>query len=200
MTKITTVDAISSTPVTPKAAMNMVSVPLKLDASSLAKALQESAAQTTRVANPAELIKNSAARMAEMYDRFNTLKQLGAELNGKALTDPIPASLQIEDISITFRAVKDGKAGDAVKAVIKNVICVGDIAGLLSGELGTLILSLQQEAAAIKETAKTAEETCGKARETWEASNPDKRISLVDQNTAEESADKPQEINASGAV
>lgn len=203
MTKITTVDAISSTPVPPpQSAANMVSVPLKLDASALVKALQENATQTTRVVNPAELIKNSAARMAEMYERFNLLKQIGAELNGKALSDPLPPTLQIEDITITFRTVKDGKTSEPAKASVKNVVCVGDIAGLLSGELGTIILSLQQEAAAIKETAKTTEETCGKARETWEASNPDRRVTLANQNpdSNTEAAAQPQANNESGTV
>jgi hypothetical protein len=60
--------------------------------------------------------------------------------------------------------------------VIKNVICVGDIANLLSTELGTIILTLQQEAAAVRDTAQQTEETCTKARESWEANNPDRRV------------------------
>ena len=181
MAKTTIVDAVK-TGACPTAAgaggTTNVTVPIKMDASSLAKALQAAAnqpQQTMRV-NPSELIKDAAARMEELYSRFNALRQLGAELHGKTLSDPIPETINIEDIAITFRAVKDGKASDPIVARIKNVVCVGDIANLLSSELGTIILSLEQEALAVKETATSAEETCTKARQQWETNNPDRKI------------------------
>lgn len=157
-----------------------VSVPIKMDGAMLAKALQaaqqqQAQAQTMRV-NPAELIRDAAKRMEELYARFNVLRLIGAELNGNALTAPLPASLKIDDIAITFSTVKDGKESDKMVAHVKNVICVGDIAPLLSGELGTLILALQQESTALKETAASAEESCTKARKTWETNNPDRKV------------------------
>jgi hypothetical protein len=98
-------------------------------------------------------------------------------LHGKSLSDPIPDTLKIEEIVFKFKTVKDGKESESTTAVIKNVICVGDIANLLSTELGTIILTLQQEAAAVKDTAQQTEDTCTKARESWEANNPDRRVS-----------------------
>ncbi len=182
MAKTTIVDAVQSVDTRPSAAgmggTTNVTVPIKMDASSLAKALQAAATQpqqTMRV-NPSELIKDSAARMEELYTRFNALRQIGAELHGKTLSDPIPETIKLEDIAITFRTVKDGKTSDPVVAHIKNVVCVGDIASLLSSELGTIILSLEQEALSVKETATTAEETCTKARQQWEANNPDRKV------------------------
>lgn len=176
MAKTTIVDAVKAEVPNTVGTTN-VTVPIKMDASSLAKALQAAATQpqTVRV-NPSELIKNAAERMEDLYARFGALRQLGTALHGKTLSDPIPESIKIEDISITFRPVDDGKEGEPVVARVKNVVCVGDIANLLSSELGTIILTLQQEAAAVKETATTAEETCTKARRQWEANNPERKI------------------------
>ena len=162
-----------------------VTVPIKMDASGLAKAIQAAtqaqAAQpaVTRI-NPADVIKSAAARIEDLYNRFNVLKQIGAELHGKSLSDPIPESLKIEEITFKFKTVKDGKESEPSTAVIKNVICVGDIANLLSTELGTIILTLQQEAASVKDTAQQTEDTCTKARESWEANNPDRRVIAPD--------------------
>jgi hypothetical protein len=162
-----------------------VSVPIKMDTSGLVKAIQmatQSQTQPTMTRiNPADVIKAAAARMEDMYTRFNALKLIGAELHGKAMSDPVPESLKIEEVTFKFKTVKDGKESDSTTAVVKNVICVGDIANLLSTELGTIILTLQQEAAAVKETAKSTEETCAKARESWEANNPDRRVISNDQ-------------------
>jgi hypothetical protein len=208
MTKTTIVDAISTDK--PNACnlnnTTNVTVPIKMDASALAKALQTaaSAPQTMRV-NPSTLIKESAARMEEMYTRFNALRQLGAELHGKTLSDPVPETIKIEDIAITFRPVKDGKEAEPVVAHIKNVVCVGDIANLLSSELGIIILALEQEALAVKDTATSAEETCTKARQQWEANNPDRKVVMrggVTQNTLPASPEQlttPADITLRGA-
>lgn len=179
MAKTTIVDAVSDKKgdACSTGGTTNVTVPIKMDASALAKALQTAASQPQTIkVNPSTLIKESAARMEEMYTRFNALRQIGAELHGKTLSDPIPETIKIENIAITFRPVKDGKESEPVVAHIKNVVCVGDIANLLSSELGTIILSLEQEALAVKETATTAEETCTKARQQWEANNPDRKV------------------------
>ncbi len=179
MAKTTIVDALpadnSNAP--GSGGITNVSVPIKMDASALAKALQAAAnqPQTVRV-NPSTLIKDAATRMEELYARFNALRQLGAELNGKTFSDPIPETLKIEDIALTFRTVKDGKESEPVIANIKNVVCVGDISNLLSSELGNIILMLEQEVLGVKETATNAEETCTKARQQWEANNPDRKV------------------------
>ena len=177
------VDAVSSVPNTTN-----VSVPIKLDASALAKALQGSAQPSTTFVDPYVLIKNSAMRMHEMSERFHVLKKLGAELSGKTLTDPLPDSLQVEEVSVKFRIVKDGATSEPDTAVIKNVICVGDLANLLTTEIGAIILMLQQETAAVSTTAKNAEEVCTKAREHWETNNPERKIIQVTPDTTEVAA------------
>jgi hypothetical protein len=181
MAKVVDAVSCSNTSNTTVTGTTNVTVPLKMDASGLAKALQAAAqAQAAQPAmsriNPADVIKAAATRMEDLYTRFNALKQIGAELHGKSLSDAIPESLKIEEISFKFTTVKDGKESEPTTAVIKNVICVGDIANLLSTELGTIILTLQQEAAAVRDTAQQTEETCTKARESWEANNPDRRV------------------------
>lgn len=170
-----------------------VTVPLKMDTSMLAKAMQAAAAQpqTVRI-DPAAVIKEAGNRMEDLYARFNVLRQLGAELNGKNFSDPVPPTVKIDDVAITFRVIKDGKVAEPVVANIKNVVCVGDISNLLSTELGTIILALSQEAAAVKETATATEETCNKARQQWETNNPDRKIVSRDvENQAQATDDAP---------
>jgi hypothetical protein len=177
MSKAKIVDAVRTEPATTN-----VSIPVKMDTSAIAKAIQMAASappQTQRI-NPADVIKESALRIEDLYARFNILRQIGSELHGKNMSDPLPASLQVEEIVVKFKLNREDKPGESQTAVIKNVICVGDLATLLSAELGTIIVQLQQETAAVKETAKTAEETCAKAREQWEANNPERKIVAVD--------------------
>lgn len=209
MAKTTIVDAVSSdaSAACGTGSTTNVTVPLKMDASSLAKALQAAAAQPQTVkVNPSTLIKESAVRMEELYTQFNALRQLGVELHGKTLSDPIPPTVKIEDVAITFRLVKDGKEDEPVIARIKNVVCVGDISNLLSSELGTIILALEHEALAVKETAKTAEETCTKARQQWETNNPERKIvartdddTLTASNTAAAQTAKASKATLRGA-
>jgi hypothetical protein len=177
MSKSKIVDAVRTEPATTN-----VSIPVKMDTSAIAKAIQLAAAAPPQVQriNPADVIKEAAVRIEDLYARFNTLRQMGSELHGKNMSDPLPPSLQVEEIVIKFKLNREDKPGEPQTAVVKNVICVGDLANLLSAELGTIILQLQQETASVKETAKTAEETCAKAREQWEANNPDRKITAVD--------------------
>ena len=42
--------------------------------------------------------------------------------------------------------------------------------------MGTIILSLQQEAKALTELSKSTEDAAAKAREAWESSNKDRKI------------------------
>lgn len=174
--KQTVVDAIKTE--NPNA-QQMVNVPLRLDASALAKALQAATDQTTARVNAGELIKNSAIKIEEIYKRFDALKLIANELNGKPISDPLPETVQLSEIVFTFRIAKDGNVGELTTATVKNVVCVGDIASLLSGELGSLIVQLEQEAAGVKNIATLTEETSGKARAAWEKNNPDRKFTTV---------------------
>lgn len=174
--KQTVVDAIKTE--NPNA-QQMVNVPLRLDASALAKALQAATDQTTARVNAGELIKNSAIKIEEIYKRFDALKLIANELNGKPISDPLPETVQLSEIVFTFRIAKDGNVGELTTATVKNVVCVGDIASLLSGELGSLIVQLEQEAAGVKNIATLTEETSSKARAAWEKNNPDRKFTAV---------------------
>jgi len=176
--KQTVVDAIKTEKPAAQqpAAQQMVNVPLRLDASALSKALQTATEQATERVNAGELIKNSALKIEEIYKRFDALKLIANELNGKPLSDPLPETVQLAEITFTFRIAKDGNVGELTTATVKNVVCVGDIASLLSGELGSLIVQLEQEAAGVKNIASLTEETSGKARAAWEKNNPDRKF------------------------
>lgn len=160
-----------------------VNVPIKIDASAITQAIQQAAAaagDTIRV-DPSEMIKNSALKMQDMYSRFEVIKQLGAELHGKSLSDPLPPSVVLDSIDFNFRIVKDGSTTEPLVAKILTVACIGDIAPLLSTELGSIAIQLEQEAAAVKNTAANTEEVARKAKESWAASNPDRRIKSADE-------------------
>lgn len=140
------------------------------------KKLQDMA--KTQAFNPVETISNVSARMSELYSRYEKLQEIGKILNGVGLSDPIPANLSIEEIAITFRVKSDNSAGysDFKTATIKNVICAGDIYKLLSGEMGILILTLEQEMKNLHEVTGKSEEQYEKARKQWETANPDRQI------------------------
>lgn len=171
------------------------SVPVSLNASGLGSVLKQMAeAQMAeqmqklteqvkaQAINPVKTIVTSSERMAEMYARYEALQEIGKLLNGVPLSDPIPEALSLEDITITFR-VKDANSEtgytDFKTASIKNVICAGDIYKLLSGEMGILILTLEQEIKAIREIAEKSETQYEKARKQWETANPDRQIRPV---------------------
>lgn len=165
-----------------------VSVPLALDAASsaaMAQMMQQMAASQSgetqyRNVNPADVIYETGERMRQVYGQFDALQELGRQLNGKSTIDPLPASLVLDDIKISFRTQDDtGQLSGKKVAVIKNVSCVGDIARLLSTEIGIIILTLQQEIADITNVTQKADEHYAKMRKSWEAANPDAVIKPV---------------------
>lgn len=185
MAGMQTVDAVS---VAPSAAGTAI----KLDTSGMAEALQKMAeaqmaeqmknfASRPQIINPAATIKTVGDRMVDLYSRYEKLQEIGRPLNGIPVSDPIPEALRIEDITITFRTKEeDGSLSDYKTASVKNVICTGDIYKLLSGEMGVIILSMEQETKALLDVAQRAEGQYGKARKQWETANPDRQIKQID--------------------
>jgi len=168
--KVTVVDAVKTEPATAPSNLVGVTVPVKLDASALSKALQAAAAQSApEKVNTGELIKNSGAKIEDIYRRFEALKVLTNELHGKAVSDPLPSNVKLEEISFSFRL--NNRPDTPFTAVVKNVAFVSDIAVLLFRELGVLIAQLEQEAAAVKSVATQAEEASSKARAAWMANS-----------------------------
>lgn len=155
---------------------------VKLDTSALSKAISSIIAQNTPTetrVNPADFIKNSGEKMVALYGVYEKLRAIGMQLNGKLTSDPIPESLKIENITINFRTVTDGKESDLVSVPLTHISSIGDISGLLSTELGAVIVTLQQETDAVLDIAKRTKDLCEKSRKAWEESNKDKRIQEV---------------------
>jgi hypothetical protein len=129
--------------------------------------------------NPVTTIAAVSERMSDLYGRYEKLQEVGRLLNGVGLSDPIPAGLAIDDITITFRTQDPGSEtgySDFKSASIKNVICAGDIYKLLSGEMGILIMTLEQELKNLHEVMDKSSAQYTKARKQWEAANPDRQI------------------------
>lgn len=141
------------------------------------KKMQEFA--KTKSFNPVATIATVSERMSELYARYERLQEIGKILNGVAVSDPIPDTLAIEEIAITFRTKNDSSAdgySEYKTATVKNVICAGDIYKLLSGEMGILILTLEHEMKNLHDVTGQSEAQYEKARKQWEAANPDRQI------------------------
>lgn len=169
---------------------------VSLDTSALAKAIQNIIADNTpaetRTVNPAEYIKRAGESMTELYDAYTKLRTIGTHLNGKLVSEPIPASLRIESVAIRFRTTENDVESAAQTVELKHLQSVGDIANILSTEIGAIIVLLQQETAGIIDIATKTKELCDKSRKAWEESNKDKRIQELD--------DAGNEISASPAA
>lgn len=160
---------------------NMTSVPVKIDASALAEVLSKAQQQNTQnveYIEPAPFISNAGTRMGKLYERYLLLNEIATRLNGKKLSDPLPDTIRISQIAISFTT--DRTPNVERTATIFNVACVGDIVPLLTTELGALIYSIEQEAKSVAEIAAKTTETCTKARTDWEAANPDRKIVRTD--------------------
>lgn len=152
----------------------------KIDTSGLAKALQSiieaNTPQTTTTVNPAKFVNEASKRMLDLYDAYDKLRIIGKHLNGRLLSDPLPESLRIEKLQITFRTVDDGKESEPQTADIRYISSVGDISNLISTELGAIIMFLQQESSGVLDIITKTKEQVEKARKAWEESNKDKKI------------------------
>lgn len=174
------VNAVKSVPATPSTA-----IPVSIDTSGVAKALQQAQADFVAAAqqapvNPAEAVQAAGTRMQEIYARYENLKLLGRALNGLSTSDRIPQSLAIDNVAITFRTkTAGGKFSEPVTADIKNVAFVGDLAGLLSTEIGLIIMSLQNEVQALADVTQKSQAQYDKARKSWEENNKDRQIQLT---------------------
>lgn len=157
---------------------------VKIDTSGLAQALQSIIAEntpteTTKV-NPANYIKDSGEKMVALYSVYEKLRAIGLQLNGKLMSDPIPESLVIEDITINFRIVTDGKESEPQSVALKHIATIGDISGLLSTELGSIIVLMQQETEGVLDIATRTKDLCDRSRRAWEEANKDKKIQELD--------------------
>ncbi|NDD52932.1 hypothetical protein EBZ39_03490 [bacterium] len=148
-------------------------VPLKLDASALTNAMNKLAGQQMRQeqVNTADYIVATSARIKSLYARFDAAKSLAVRLHGLLPADPLPPELTIDSISINYRIDGQNKVVELYSAG-----AVGDIAALLSKELGVIVATLQQEASMLKNVSEAAEASATKAFNAWQASNKNMQI------------------------
>jgi hypothetical protein len=156
----------------------------KIDTSGLAKALQSiiaanSPQSAVTTVNPAKFVNESSSRMLDLYDAYDKLRAIGKQLNGRLLSDPLPETLKIEKIQIMFKTIEDGKESETQTADIRYISNVGDISNLISTELGSIILFLQQESISVLDIITKTKEQVEKARKAWEEANKDKKIQEV---------------------
>lgn len=161
---------------------------ISLDTAALAKAIQtiisDNTPAETHTVNPAEYIHKAGASMLELYDTYTKLREIGKQLHGKLVSDPIPNTLKIERVTLQFKVVENGEASDTKTVEFKHLQSVGDISNILSTEIGAVIVSLQQETAGVLDIATKTKELCDKSRKAWEEVNKDKRVQELDENGA----------------
>jgi hypothetical protein len=160
------------------------SVPLdtsagKINTAALSQAIQSIIAENTpteKRVNPAAYIHESGTRMVELYTTYEKLRAIGAQLNGKLTSDPIPDTLQIENITINFRTLDGDKVSESQSVALTHFTTVGDISNLLATELGAVIVRMQRETDSVLDIATRTKEMCAKSRKAWEEANKDKKI------------------------
>lgn len=160
------------------------SVPLNpaaggIDTSALSQAIQSIIAENTpteKRVNPATYIHESGIRMVDLYAVYEKLRIIGAKLNGKLTSDPIPDTLQIENVTINFRTVEGETVSETQSVALTHLNTVGDLSNLLATELGSVIVLLQRETDAVLDIATRTKDMCAKSRKAWEEANKDKKI------------------------
>jgi hypothetical protein len=214
--EIKVVDAVSA-PVSGSAcSVNSQSVPIKIDASQMQKALQglvnkqlqlgaqgpaaAAGVQTEQVEriNPSVYIKGISEEMEKLYARFDRLKRLATELHGRQLDAPLPEHVALKNIVINFAVTKDGKTEEH-SAEIHTVSSIGDLTGLMSTEFGFIILSLTEQSKQLADLAQKTGDRCSSALKEWENNNKDKKI-VRSSNEGDVSVDAATQANADAPI
>lgn len=184
--KPTIIDA-ASVPTTSTATQT---VPVRLNTAQMGKAIQEMAAKAMTAAtipgvnmepppaeriNPSTFMRDMSQEMERLYQRFDTLKLLAAEINGMSTDEQLPPQVIFKGLTLDFAISKDGNATDhSVK--MQALSCIGDIANLMSNEFGFIIASLRELSHQVADLAQKTNERCVEAFKEWETSNKNKQI------------------------
>lgn len=186
----TIIDAVSS-PVVPPSTQ---SIPIKINTSQIEQVIKDMAAKSLtattvpgvqtaqRVSenpveriNPSTFIRDMSIDMAQLYQRFDTLKILALELNGRSLAEPMPATVIFRGLTLDFAINKnDVVAEHSVK--LQTLSCIGDVSGLMTNEFGYIIASLKELSAQVAELAQQTNERTTAAFKDWEAANKDRQV------------------------
>jgi hypothetical protein len=167
------------------------SVPVKINTSQLNKVLQDMASKAMTAGtvpgvqtdtqpiveriNPSTFMRDMSAEMESLYKRFDTLKTLAAELNGRTTDEQLPPQVIFRGLTLDFAISKDDKVTEhSVK--MQALSCIGDISNLISNEFGFIIASLRELSKQVADLAQKTNERCVDAFKEWETSNKNKQI------------------------
>lgn len=197
--KPTIIDAAS----VPTTGPNVQNVPVRINTAQMEKVIQDMAAKAMTAAtvpgvqteapaveriNPSTFMRDMATEMERLYQRFDTLKVLAAELNGRTTDEPLPPQVIFKGITLDFAISKDDKITDhSVK--MQALSCIGDISNLISNEFGYIIVSLRELSKQVADLAQKTNERCTAAFTEWETSNKNKQV------VTESTAATPAEAN-----
>lgn len=147
--------------------------------------------------NPSTFIRDMSADMERLYQRFETLKILAAELNGRSTGEPLPPTVIFRGLTLDFAINKDDTVTEhSVK--MQALSCIGDISSLMTNEFGYIIASLKELSAQVADLAQKTNERCTAAFKEWETANKDKQVvassvTVADGGTADAVAAVPPE-------
>jgi hypothetical protein len=136
----------------------MVKIPLSLPAAALAAAAQRPAAPQESN-DPASAISSAGDRIIEAYRAYDDLRALTSQLNGLHDSDPLPAHIAIDKITINFSVNGLGRS-----ATCRSVKRVGDLAPLLAQETERLISVIRDSAVHAREAAGVIEALCSRSQ------------------------------------
>lgn len=185
--KITIVDGVS----VPTVTTAKQSIPIGVNADQMGKLIQDAAAKAIAAAgipgvavqppeqaeriNPSIFMRDMTAEMEKLYQRFDALKLLATELNGKSTDEPLPPHVIFKGLTLDFAINKDDKVTDhSVK--MQAISCIGDISNLMSNEFGYIIASLQELSKQVADLAQKTNDRCTVALKEWEISNKNKQV------------------------
>lgn len=134
----------------------MATIPVTLTGCNLPKT--QNTATETEPNDPAGIIAAAGKKIADSYRRYDELRALTAHLNGLQNEDPIPAAVQIREVTIAFTV-----NGQAKTAAVRSIQKVGDLADLLARETDFLIQTILEQATAAQHNAAAVADACHRA-------------------------------------
>lgn len=186
--KPTIIDAVSSVPTAPSSAQT---IPMRINTPQMEQVIKEMAAKAVMAAaatpgvkveeppveriNPSIFMRDMSQEMERLYQRFDTLKLLAAEINGMSTDEPLPPQVIFKGLTLDFAISKNGEVKDH-SVQMQALSCIGDISNLMSNEFGFIIASLRELSRQVADLAQKTNERCVDAFKDWEASNKNKQI------------------------
>jgi len=100
----------------------------------------QDAAESSTTKDSAEVMRESASRFYDLFDRYNKLRVLAQPLDGLPQISPYPENIKIDKVDLTFTV-----NGQTHTAVITGSRIVGELASLIANELSLLIEQMYTE-------------------------------------------------------